>query len=347
MARGPAPVNGRRWAQGEKTMLTRRDGIKLAGVSVMLGGVAQAATAPMAKTPAVTTPTVKTPVDFKVPAGACDSHVHVFPDPARFPFWSGRGYTPPVATVADLLALQHALHMDRVVIVTPSVYGTDNAATLDGMRQLGKHRARGVAVIGPDTSRADIAAMDKAGIRGIRVNLESNGVTDPAAAARNFDTAIGLIGGTRWHMQFYAGLAVLAALKDRLTAMPMPAVFDHFAGAKAALGVDQPGFDVILELVRSGKAYVKISGAYRASVAAPDYADVAPLARALLAANPDRILWGSDWPHPGAPGKLPTDINQPFAVDDGRLLNLLAEWAPDPALRHKVLVTNPARLYGF
>jgi predicted TIM-barrel fold metal-dependent hydrolase len=127
----------------------------------------------------------------------------------------------------------------------------------------------------------------------------------------------------------------------------MPAVFDHFAGAKAALGPNQPGFDVVLDLVRSGKAYVKISGAYRASDQAPDYPDVAPLARALIAANADRIVWGSDWPHPGPPGKQPIEINQPCPVDDGRLLNLLAEWAPDPATRRKILVDNPARLYGF
>jgi predicted TIM-barrel fold metal-dependent hydrolase len=282
-----------------------------------------------------------------VPPGACDCHVHVFPDPAHFPFWSGRGYTPPVATARDLLALQRALHMDRVVIVTPSVYGTDNSAMLDGIRQLGHKRARGVAVIGSGITKAQIDAMDKAGVRGIRVNLESNGVTDPAAAAANLDAAVALIKDTKWHMQFYARLPVLAALKDRLAAMPMTPVFDHFAGAKAALGVNQPGFDMVLELVRSGKAYVKISGAYRASDAAPDYANVAPLARALIAANADRIVWGSDWPHPGPPGKSPTDINTPFPVDDGRLLNLVAEWAPDPATRRKILVDNPARLYGF
>ncbi len=320
-------------------MLSRRDAMTLAVAASVLatGGEVQAAGAP----------TVKTPVNFKVPAGACDCHVHVFPDPARFPFWSGRGYTPPLATASDLLALQHALHMDRVVIVTPSVYGTDNAATLDGMRQLGRNRARGVAVIGPATTKAQIAAMDKAGVRGIRVNLESNGVTDPSAAAANFDSALAQIKDTRWHMQFYARLPVLAALKDRLASMPMPAVFDHFAGAKAAPGVNQPGFDMVLDLVRSGKAYVKISGAYRASEKAPDYPEVAPLARALIAANPDRVIWGSDWPHPGPAGKTPTDINTPFPVDDGRVLNLLAEWAPDAATRHKILVDNPARLYGF
>jgi predicted TIM-barrel fold metal-dependent hydrolase len=226
------------------------------------------------------------------------------------------------------------------------VYGTDNAATLDGMTQLGTKRARGVAVIGPETTAAQIAAMDKAGIRGIRVNLAANGVTDPTAAQTALDAAVEQIRHTGWHMQFYAGLPLIAALHDRLARMPMHPVFDHFAGAKASLGVDQPGFNVVLDLVRSGKAYVKISGAYRASDA-PGYANVASLARALIAANPSRIVWGSDWPHPGLPAKPLTAVNQPFDVDDGRLLNLLAEWAPDPAIRHRILVDNPRRLYGF
>jgi len=135
-------------------MVSRRDAMKLGGATGALaitGASAQAAAAP----------TVRTPVNFKVPAGACDCHVHVFPDPAHFPFWSGRGYTPPVATASDLLALQRALHMDRVVIVTPSVYGTDNSAMLDGMRQLGRKRARGVAVIGAGITKTQIDAMTK------------------------------------------------------------------------------------------------------------------------------------------------------------------------------------------
>ncbi len=320
-------------------MISRRQSLALAGAAALANNNASAAPA--------TAPTVKTLVNFKIPPGACDCHVHVFPDPAKFPFWSSRGYTPPIATAADLLALQHALHMDRVVIVTPSVYGTDNRATLDGIKQLGFARARGVAVIGPDTTKAQMAAMDKAGVRGIRVNLESNGVTDPAAAAKNLEAAIAQLAGTKWHMQMYARLSVIAALADRIAKMPMHPVFDHFAGAKADQGVNQQGFDLVLAMVRSGKAYVKISGAYRASTAAPDFANVAPLAKALIAANPDRIIWGSDWPHPGPAAKTPMDINTPFPVDDGRVLNLLAEWEPNPTIRQKILVTNPARLYGF
>jgi predicted TIM-barrel fold metal-dependent hydrolase len=294
--------------------------------------------------------TVRTPVNFEIPAGSCDTHVHVIPDSAKFPFWSGRVYTPPLDTAEDLLALQKALHLDRVVIVTPSVYGTDNSATLDGIKQLGQERARGVAVIGPQTSAADLDAMQKGGIRGIRVNLEQGGVSDPAVANRLLDEAVARIAGIPWHLQIYARLTLVAALKDRFAALPMPVVFDHFAGAKAALGVSQPGFDAVVDLVRGGKAYVKISGAYRASSQAPDYAEVAPFARALIEANADRIVWGTDWPHPDSrilPDRRATDIAPALPIDDGRLLNLLAEWTPDAAVRKKILVDNPARLYGY
>jgi predicted TIM-barrel fold metal-dependent hydrolase len=143
---------------------------------------------------------------------------------------------------------------------------------------------------------------------------------------------------------------MISALKDAFAAAPIPIVFDHFAGARAALGPDQPGFADVLDLDGSGKAYVKISGAYRASTAAPDYADAVALAKALIAANPDRIVWGTDWPHPNSvtpPGSKPTDVTPLLQIDDGRLLNQLPAWAPDVAIREKILVTNPARLYGF
>ncbi len=322
-------------------MLSRRTFLVAAGAIGTVGiGSARAASAP----------TVHTPVNFGIPSGACDTHVHVIPDPAQFPFWSGRVYTPPVDTADDLLALQQALHLDRVVIVTPSVYGTDNAATLDGIKKLGLQRARGVAVVAPSISPAELDALHAAGMRGIRVNLEQGGVTDPSVAARLLAEAVARISGTKFHLQIYARLTLVAALYERFEALPVPVVFDHFAGAQAALGEGQPGFDAVLKLVRSGKAYVKISGAYRASSNAPDYPDVAPLARALISANADRIVWGTDWPHPDSrilPDRKATDIAPPLPVDDGRLLNLLAEWAPDAALRQKILVDNPARLYGF
>ncbi|SFM80694.1 amidohydrolase family protein [Methylobacterium pseudosasicola] len=295
-------------------------------------------------------PTVKTAVSFPVPPGACDCHVHVIPDPAKFPFWEGRAYTPPVDPPESLLALQHALKLDRVVIVTPSVYGTDNAATLDGLRLLGPERARGVAVIGPRTGPAELDALAQAGIRGIRVNLEQAGVFDPAASAKALDSAVQQIGQRPWHLQVYSRLSVIGPLKQQLSALPVPVVFDHFAGAQAALGPDQPGFNDVLDLVRSGKAWVKLSGAYRASDKAPDYPDVTPLARALVAANPDRLVWGSDWPHPDSvprPDRKPTDLAPAQDVDDGRLLDLLAVWVPERAIRDRILVENPKRLYDF
>ncbi|MGI4955081.1 MAG: amidohydrolase family protein [Janthinobacterium lividum] len=324
-------------------MMTRRAGLALAAavpVTLLRAGPAHAS---------AEVPTVRTPPGFTPPPGATDTHVHVLPDPAAFPYWSGRAYTPPAAEPEALLALQDALHLDRVVIVTPSVYGTDNRATLEGMRRLGPERARGIAVIGPDAQPAELDAMHAQGIRGVRVNLEQAGEFDPAALARRLGGVMAQLAGRPWHLQVYSRLAVIAPLHDQLAALPLPVVFDHFAGAQAALGMGQPGFDAVLDLVRSGRAYVKISGAYRASTA-PGWTDVAPLARALVAANPDRIVWGSDWPHPDSapmPGRKPTDLAPAQDVDDGRLFNLLAEWVPDEATRSKILVANPARLYGY
>lgn len=325
-------------------MLSRREGLGLAvgaGAALTLGR-ANAQTAPS---------TVRTAPAFTPPPGSCDSHTHVFPDPAKFPFWSGRIYTPPIATAEDLLTLQKAMKFDRVVIVQPSVYGTDNSATLDGIRQLGPARARGVAVIGPSTTPKELDAMAEGGIRGIRANLETGGVTDPEAAKRILAAAVKQIEGRGWHLQVYASLPLITKIKDDFGALPVPVVFDHFAGATAAQGVDQEGFSSVVDLVKSGKAYVKISGAYRASRGgAPDYPQVAAFAKALVAANADRIVWGTDWPHPDSypiPQRKPTDIAPALDVDDGRLLNILAEWIPDAATRQKVLVDNPARLYGF
>jgi predicted TIM-barrel fold metal-dependent hydrolase len=246
-------------------------------------------------------------------------------------------------------ALHKALHIERVVIVTPSVYGTDNSATLFGMTARGA-TARGIAVIDDKTPEAELDAMGKAGFRGIRLNLATGGVADPNVGRPRFLAAVERVKNRNWHIQLYTGLPMISALKDSFAASPVPVVFDHFGGAQAALGVDQPGFADLVELVKSGKAYVKISGAYRASKLGPDFADAAPLARALIAANPDRIVWGTDWPHPDSstvPGRKTTDVAPLFQIDDGRLLNQLPVWAPEAAIRKKILVDNPAQLYGF
>lgn len=289
------------------------------------------------------------PVSFAVPRGACDCHTHIFGDPKRFPFFAGRSYTPRPALPAEMKALHRALGMERVVIVTPSVYGTDNAATLYGIREMGKG-ARGIAVIDEKTSDRELDAMDKAGVRGIRLNLTTAGITDPAQGRERFQRAAARMKSRGWHIQIYANLGVIAGIRELVMDSPVPVVFDHFGGAKAALGVGQPGFAALLELVKSGKAYVKVSGAYRASEKGPDYADAAPLAQALIAANPERIVWGTDWPHPDSPGpagRKATEESGPLPIDDARLLNQLPVWAPDAGTRRKLLVENPARLYGF
>ena len=290
-----------------------------------------------------------TPVNFDIPAGACDCHTHIHADPAKFPFFAGRVYTPELASPEEMSALHKALHIERVVIVTPSVYGPDNSATLFGMKARGA-TARGVAVIDDKTPESDLDAMHQAGIRGIRLNLATGGVSDPNVGRSRFQAAVDRMKARGWHIQLFTSLPMISAIKELVAASPVPAVFDHFGGAQAELGAGQPGFSDLLDLVKSGKAYVKISGAYRASKLGPDYADAAPLARALIAANPERIIWGSDWPHPDSvtpAGKSPTDVTPLFQIDDGRLLNQLPVWAPDAAIRKTILVENPAKLYGF
>jgi predicted TIM-barrel fold metal-dependent hydrolase len=289
-----------------------------------------------------------TPVNFAVPPHACDCHTHIFGDPATFPFFSGRTYTPETAKPDEMSAVHRALHIERVVIVTPSVYGTDNSATLYGMKARGA-TARGVAVIDEQTPESELDRLQQAGIRGIRLNLTTAGEDDPALARRRFQTNLDRVKGRKWHIQMYTNLTVISGIKDLVANSPVPVVFDHFGGARAARGLNQPGFSDLIELVKTGKAYVKISGAYRASTQGPDYADAAPLAQALIAANPNRIVWGTDWPHPGSTprGHKPTELSMLTQIDDGRLLNQLPVWAPDEAVRQKILVDNPATLYGF
>jgi predicted TIM-barrel fold metal-dependent hydrolase len=292
----------------------------------------------------------RTAVNFDVPSGACDCHVHIF-DPARFPYTTRRVYTPPEALVGDLLELQKALRMDRVVVVQPSVYGSDNSCTLDAVRQLGS-RARGVAVIDRTTSQTEINDMTAAGIRGIRLNLNTtpSGEIDAEGSKRTLGLAAEQIRDRGWHVQFYTRPHVIAALKNDLEQLPFPVVFDHFGSAQADKGPNQPGFDALLDLVKSGRAYVKISAAYRISAKGPDFSDATPMAQALIAANPDRIVWGTDWPHPDSAagrGRSLSEIAPPFPVDNGLVLNQLPKWAADPAIRRKILVDNAARLYDF
>ena len=291
----------------------------------------------------------RTPPSFVVPRHACDCHTHVFGPRTRYPFAPLRSYTPPEASLDELVALQRALHLDRVVIVQPSVYGTDNSCTVDALRGL-DGRGRAVAVIDETISAAELDALHRAGVRGVRVNLATAGVRDPDVARRRLIAAAARVAPLNWHVQVYTELAVVAALQHEMAALPAPLVIDHFGGARAAAGPGQPGFAALLALVADGKTYLKLSAPYRSSSQRPDYADVAALAKALIVANPERMLWGSDWPHPGG-GRQPDqpleEIEEFFPEDDGRNFNLLADWAADPRIRHKILVDNPALLYDF
>ena len=320
-------------------MLNRRD-LLLASIAAGVAVQNRAAFAKAAQP--------STPVNFDVPPGACDCHTHIHL-PEKYPFFAGRVYTPEPASPEEMAALHKALHIERVVIVTPSVYGTDNRATLEGIKFRGS-TGRGVAVIDDKTSESDLDEMNKMGIKGIRVNLATSGVNDPSIGRKRLEAAIERVKARGWHVQVYTNLPLLTTIKDVLASSPVPVVFDHFGGADAALGLEQPGWAELVAAVKSGKAYVKISGAYRLSNKSPDFPDAVPFAKALIEANADRIVWGTDWPHPNSvtpPDKKPTDLTPLYQIDDGRLLNQLAVWAPDAAVRKKILVDNPAKLYGF
>jgi predicted TIM-barrel fold metal-dependent hydrolase len=283
---------------------------------------------------------------FDVPAGACDCHLHVFGPPGRFPMAPNRPYTPGPATVEDLLALHEVLRLDRVVIVQPTTYGVDNACMVDALRRL-KGRARGIAVVDASVTDAALEDMDRAGVRGLRVNLAASDIA-PEAARQRLQSAAARAAPLGWHVQTYAPLGLIESARELIEELPVPLVIDHFGRPRAAAGTRQPGFDSLLALVRSGKVYVKLSAPYRVSERA-GYSDAEPLACALIEANADRMLWGTDWPHveerKGGPPRRPDEV-QPFREEDnGAALNRLARWAETPAVLRKILVENPAQLY--
>lgn len=280
-----------------------------------------------------------------IPDGACDCHAHVFGPPARFPFDPTRTYTPGEASVEQLEAHQAALGLTRVVIVQPSPYGVDNSCTLDAARRLGDN-ARVVAVVAANLGTEALRGLHAAGVRGIRLNLETVGQSDPAIVGTMLRAAADLVAPLGWHVQTYTNLGVIDALHRVLAELPVPVVIDHFGRSMAAGGVGQSGFAALLDLVSKGRAYVKLSAPHRIA-AQPD--DAGLIARALIAANPARMLWGSDWPHAaGRPGGRDPAVIEPFAaIDDHRALARLLEWAGDAATAQAILVDNPARLYGF
>jgi 2-pyrone-4,6-dicarboxylate lactonase len=278
------------------------------------------------------------------PPAACDCHVHVIGPKRRFPLPRERRYTPMDAPVGQLAAMLKRLGLSRVVIVQPSFYGFDNSCTLDGMAQL--TNARGVAVLPADAAEQELATLHAQGIRGLRVNIASAGNPPVEAIRAEIAAAAKLCERHGWHVQMFVNASAIEPLAPLLRALPVDSVFDHFG--LIAPGSADGALRALQGLLETGKTWVKISGAYRISEN-PNDARIDPLARALCKANPERIVWGSDWPHtPPHDLQKPSDEESPFQQIDTRgLLDLLPRWLQDDALVERVLVTNPAKLYDF
>ncbi|WP_326540620.1 amidohydrolase family protein [Pseudorhodoferax sp.] len=270
-----------------------------------------------------------------VPPGSVDCHHHVY-DP-RFAYASGVTLRPPAATVADYRVLQRRLGLARSVVVQPSSYGTDNSCLLDALQQFGD-AARGIAVIDAATPDADLAALDAAGVRGIRFNLSR-----PAGAGTELlDALAARVAPLGWHVQVHASGDAYPALEPLLLRLPTPVVIDHLGRVPLPGGVAHAAFASLRRLVDAGRTWIKLSGAYHDSRdGAPGYADAGAMVRAWLVHAPERVVWGTDWPHPAAM------VGEKPMPDDAQLLDLLADWMPQPQLLERILVANPERLYGF
>ena len=275
------------------------------------------------------------PVTFDPPPDACDSHCHVFGPADRFPFAPDRSYTPPDSGIEDFERLQARLGLSRAVFVQASCHGTDNAAMVDALRR-GEGRYAGVAMIDQSFTDADLAELHDAGVRGTRFNFVAH--LGGAPDLDVFWRLVERVARFGWHVVLHFDAKDLPRYADLLDRMPTPYVIDHMARVDASAGVDQVPFRELLDLMADERCWVKISGAERLTAGGPPpYDDVVPYARALIAAAPDRVLWGTDWPHP----------NVRHMPDDGDLVDLLADFAPDEATRNRILVTNPETLYDF
>jgi predicted TIM-barrel fold metal-dependent hydrolase len=272
---------------------------------------------------------------LKAPINAADCHMHIY-DPARFPMPPSPRVAPENAALPQYRLLQKRIRTTRVVIVTPRNYATQNEATITAIREIGRG-ARGVAVLHPDVTDAELKRLDSAGVRGIRFSLG-----DPASAVVSPDMVEPLakrIAPLRWHIQFNMGGEQIIALADVLRRLPVPMVFDHLGSPPLPAGIAHPSHAVIRRLLDENRAWVKLSGAYLNSTIGPPYPEATQIAQAFVKAAPERLVWGSDWPHPTSPG--------PRKPDDAMLFDLLLDWAPADETRHRILVENPEHLYGF
>jgi D-galactarolactone isomerase len=270
---------------------------------------------------------------LKAPTNSCDCHFHIIGRRDRYAFVARRDYTPAEATVENYLSLSHTLGIERMVIVQPSVYGTDNSCTMDAVKQLGKGRCRAVVVIDDQITDTELRKMDEAGVRGVRFNLVTAG--GPSRdVLKNVAKRIAPLG---WHIQVWLHGEQLPDLVQLLNGLPTHVVVDHMGQIMSDQELNSPSIRALRGLLDGGRCWVKLCG-YRCSKAGYPFTDVQPLAKELIRGTAERCIWGTDWPHVYFFGRMP---------DTGELLDLLTDWAPSPVLQKKILVENPTVLYGF
>jgi predicted TIM-barrel fold metal-dependent hydrolase len=290
--------------------------------------------------PACPAPRAASPPKIPLPPGACDTHAHVFGPAARFPYAQDRSYTPPDAPLDRYLHMLDTLGFARGVLVQGSAHGRDNSAMLDALATH-PERLRGVAVADEGMPAGELRRWAALGVRGLRFNHffrdgqlhYRGGVT--LESARALAPVMKELG---WHLQLWIDVKDLPETIPVLQSIGVPVVIDHMGRGDARAGTATAGFQSLLRLLGDGGCWVKLSGAHRISRQPPDYPDARPFCEALVRTNPERLVWGGDWPHPRMDDEMP---------DVGRLLDLFQHWTPDQATRRRVLVDNPARLYEF
>lgn len=270
-----------------------------------------------------------------LPPLACDAHCHVFGPAERFPYADDRSYTPPDAPFESLAALHDHLGLARGVIVQASCHGTDNTAMLDAIAR-GNGRYRGVAIVDAGVTDETLKALNEAGVRGVRFNFVAH--LGGAPDLDVFERVLRRIEALGWHVVLHLDAQDIVKYADLIGRIRVPFVIDHMGRVRAEAGLDQEPFRLLLELMRNPLAWVKVCGSERVSAGKRPFDDAIPFARALVHAAPDRVLWGTDWPHPNISKDMP---------NDGELVDLLFRICDDPVLLHKILVKNPERLYDF
>jgi predicted TIM-barrel fold metal-dependent hydrolase len=269
---------------------------------------------------------------FKLPPGACDAHCHVFGPAEKFPYAPGRRYTPADAPKEMLAALHAHLGVERAVIVQASCHGTDNAAMLDCIAS-NPECYRGVAIVDDSFTDADFDRLDAGGVRGVRFNFVKHLGGAPNMSV--FNRVIDRIRGRGWHVVLHVDAPDIIPLSEMMRKLPLPFIIDHMGRVPSAAGVAQSPLRALVELSRLENCWIKVCGSER--ISSPPYAAAVPIARTLVSATPQRVLWGTDFPHP----------NATHEADEADLVDLVPQFAPDPLAQKHLLVDNPARLYGF